>query len=51
MGSTESTADLVYVCPACETSFEVDDDTRDALVEHTCVLCGAAVTESAFTAP
>jgi hypothetical protein len=40
---------FTFLCPACEESLEVNGPMRDALVTEGCVICGAAVTASAFT--
>lgn len=42
--------DYVFVCPECEESMEVNALMRDALVENGCVVCGAPVSSTAFTA-
>lgn len=38
-----------FVCPGCTESISVDAGMRDALIEHGCVVCGTAVSPSAFT--
>lgn len=43
--------ELRFVCPTCEESLTVNPSMRDALLEEGCVICGAAVTETAFEAP
>ncbi|MFB6120876.1 MAG: hypothetical protein ABEJ68_07160 [Halobacteriaceae archaeon] len=41
--------DYVFVCPECGESMEVNASMRDALVENGCVVCGATLSEGAFT--
>lgn len=40
--------ELTYDCRACDRSVTVDGALRDAILEHGCVLCGAAVEPTAF---
>jgi len=38
-----------FVCPECAQTIEVNASMRDALIDNGCVLCGAAVSEGAFS--
>jgi endogenous inhibitor of DNA gyrase (YacG/DUF329 family) len=40
---------LVFVCPRCQESLEVNPPMMDALIERGCVICGSAVSEGAFS--
>ncbi|ESS11597.1 MAG: hypothetical protein A07HR60_01654 [uncultured archaeon A07HR60] len=44
-------ADLEFECPSCRESLDVNDSMRDALIANGCVICGAAVTKTAFSVP
>lgn len=37
-----------FVCPTCGERLVVDAAVREALLEHGCVFCGAAVGPTAF---
>jgi DNA-directed RNA polymerase subunit RPC12/RpoP len=37
-----------YVCAECGETIAVNAAMRDALIEHGCIICGAAVSETAF---
>ena len=39
---------ITFVCPVCDERFPVEAATRDALLSHGCVVCGAVVTEDSF---
>jgi predicted RNA-binding Zn-ribbon protein involved in translation (DUF1610 family) len=45
----DSDAMYTFVCPECAESMDVNDSMRHALLENGCVICGASLTESAFT--
>ena len=47
--SAEEPPTFTFVCPECEEDLEVNDRMKEALTEHGCVICGAAVSEAAFT--
>lgn len=47
MGEQEE--EYVFDCPVCDESLEVNDLMKDTLVERGCVICGATVTNAAFT--
>lgn len=38
-----------FACPECTESLEVDGDMKDALLQHGCIICNAALTANAFT--
>ncbi|MFB6097480.1 MAG: hypothetical protein ABEJ74_08840 [Haloferacaceae archaeon] len=38
-----------FRCTACTRTIPVDEELRDGLLEHGCPVCGAAVTEAAFS--
>lgn len=42
--------DYTFVCPECGETMSVNGPMRDALVENGCVVCGASVTDDAFSA-
>lgn len=42
-------ADHRFRCPECESSIHVTDETREALIERGCAVCGGTVTEDAFS--
>lgn len=46
MGDVE---EFYFVCPECEHEIAVDTSIREALIVNGCVLCGAAVTDRAFS--
>lgn len=37
-----------FACPECGSVLQVDDATREALLDGGCVVCGATVTDEAF---
>ena len=39
-----------FHCPSCDSTLTVDAETRDALTERGCILCGASAPDDAFTA-
>lgn len=47
----DSTDDFEFDCPDCGECFEVNPGMRDAMLEHGCPICGADVSETAFTPP
>ena len=47
--SAEETPTFTFVCPECEEDLEVNDRMKEALTEYGCVICGAAVSDAAFT--
>jgi len=51
MPHTEMSAgeEYVFVCPKCDESMAVNASMREALVENGCVVCGAPVSDAAFT--
>ena len=40
--------DIAFTCPDCGETMVVNPAMRDALLANGCVVCGAAVAESAF---
>lgn len=38
-----------FVCPECDNAITVTDATKEALTSDGCVLCGTAVSGTAFT--
>lgn len=38
-----------FVCPECTQRIEVNESMRAALIENGCVVCGAGLTEAAFS--
>lgn len=42
-------AQFQFHCPKCDSSLKIDRETKEALVEKGCIICGASVTEEAFT--
>jgi len=40
---------LSFVCPECEERIDVNRSMREALLESGCVVCGTAVTSTAFS--
>lgn len=42
-------AEFDFVCPECEHEIAVDTSIREALIANGCVLCGAAVSDRAFS--
>ena len=38
-----------FVCPECTQAIEVNASMREALIANGCVVCGASVSESAFS--
>lgn len=47
--SAEEELTFNFVCPDCNEDLEVNDQMKEALIEHGCVICGAAVSSAAFT--
>jgi hypothetical protein len=41
--------DLTFHCPTCDESMAVNGPMREALLDHGCVVCGTAVSRSAFS--
>ncbi|WP_442904975.1 DUF7560 family zinc ribbon protein [Haladaptatus sp. CMSO5] len=41
--------DLTFSCPECGESLVVNASMRDALIDNGCVICGSAVSSSAFS--
>ncbi|MFB6122214.1 MAG: hypothetical protein ABEJ78_01975 [Haloferacaceae archaeon] len=41
-------ADFEYVCAECGEAIAVNAAMRDALIEHGCIICGAAVSPDSF---
>lgn len=47
---SESTSDdYVFDCPDCGERFEVNPGMREALLTHGCPVCGAPVSDDAFS--
>jgi predicted RNA-binding Zn-ribbon protein involved in translation (DUF1610 family) len=44
-----STENYTFVCPECARSITVDSSTKDALIDHGCVVCGSVVSSDVFT--
>lgn len=42
---------ILFVCPSCGESVEVDGSMRRSLLRNGCVLCGARVRDDAFSNP
>jgi len=40
-----------YVCPNCGQAIAVNAPMRDALLSNGCVVCGARVSDEAFSSP
>lgn len=38
-----------FVCPECRQEIEVNAPMRDALIANGCVVCGAPVSDEAFS--
>lgn len=38
-----------FVCPECAEDLEVNDSMKEALIDNGCVICGASVSEEAFS--
>lgn len=38
-----------FVCPECAQEIEVNASMREALIVNGCVLCGATISEEAFS--
>lgn len=47
--STEEEVEFAFDCPECGESLATNDAMRETLVEKGCVVCGATVTNEAFT--
>ena len=45
----DTSEDFVYVCPECSESIVVNDEMKLALKENGCVMCGATVSDGAFS--
>lgn len=43
--------DIEFRCPACAESLTVNEPMKAALVSNGCVICGASLTEAAFSEP
>lgn len=43
-------ADYRFYCKKCDSTLTVSTETKEALAEEGCILCGAATAEDAFTA-
>ena len=41
--------EYVFFCPECGQEIEVNASMREALIANGCVICGAAVTDDAFS--
>lgn len=39
-----------FVCPECAESIAVNEQMKEAIVNYGCIICGAAISASAFTA-
>jgi predicted RNA-binding Zn-ribbon protein involved in translation (DUF1610 family) len=42
-------ANLTFHCPDCGEAMTVNESMRDALLDHGCVVCGTALSSSAFS--
>lgn len=42
-------ADHRFACPGCDSSIHVTTETREAILEQGCVICGSDVTADAFS--
>ena len=47
----DTEGECTFVCPECDESLEVNAAMMDLLLEKGCVVCGADLTEDAFSAP
>lgn len=47
---TSEEAQFKFYCSSCDSTLTVSKETRDALAEKGCILCGASVREDAFAA-
>jgi len=41
--------EFAFTCPECQQVIEVNASMREALIVNGCVICGAAVSEEAFS--
>ncbi len=41
-------AGLLFVCPECAETIEVNEPMQAAILESGCIVCGAAITPGAF---
>jgi predicted RNA-binding Zn-ribbon protein involved in translation (DUF1610 family) len=42
-------ANLTFRCPGCGEAMMVNEPMREALLDHGCVVCGTALSPSAFS--
>lgn len=47
--SDPTSDDYAFECPECGERFEVNPGMREALLDHGCPVCGASVTDDAFS--
>jgi hypothetical protein len=47
--SGEECDGYAFFCPECQECLEINKKMKDTLIEKGCVICGASVTEEAFT--
>lgn len=46
----DAEGECTFVCPECAETLEVNEPMKELLIEKGCVVCGADVTEDAFSA-
>ena len=47
----DTEGECTFVCPECAETLEVNGPMMELLIEEGCVVCGADLTENAFSAP
>jgi predicted RNA-binding Zn-ribbon protein involved in translation (DUF1610 family) len=45
----EKTEEYRFVCPECAESIAVNEQMKDAIVDHGCVICGTQISSDAFS--
>lgn len=45
----DTEGEYLFVCPECAESLEVNGLMKEELIEKGCVICGASVSEDAFS--
>lgn len=40
---------FVFTCPECHEEIRIDAGMRDSLLAYGCVVCGASITNTAFS--